>query len=318
MAFLKSGWGKISATGNDVAPKWFTYVSTTDTIATIKASAYFNSLVLNLTAGVGELRVNDVIHAKGSDSYALLVVTAVTTNVTVAEFSIALSDVDSALLGATLDITGNSNLKGDTNVFGNDAKTSYNKITGWAKFDTRPTGGSANDYSVQIRMESGKTSGSVWGLDNETHMKASGTASVRGVQGVAVLDSTYTATGATYIGSYAQARADGTFAGSGFMAASYALIEASAAITASHVCSLWLDSHQANAVTGSHQLAYMTNNGAAVLDEVMYVYAPNTTAFMELNTCTSFVSATAETGGSSKKIKITIDGVTHYINAYTG
>jgi hypothetical protein len=27
---------------------------------------------------------------------------------------------------------------------------------------------------------------------------------------------------------------------------------------------------------------------------------------------------TAETGGTSKKIKITIDGVVHYLNAYTG
>jgi hypothetical protein len=208
---------------------------------------------------------------------------------------------------------------GGTNLLGAPTKDGSNRLYGSWKVDTRPVGGSLADYSLQLRMVSGKTSGSVWGLDNETHVAANGTASVRGVQGVAVLDATYTATGATYIGTYGQVRADGTFAGSGFMAALYGLVEASAAITASHVCSCWLDSHQANTVTGSHQLLYATNNGAAVMNQFAYIYGGNNiTSFVEFDTCGGMVSDTAETGGTAKKIKITVDGAVHYINAYTG
>jgi hypothetical protein len=224
---------------------------------------------------------------------------------------------------AHADATGDNAYYGEgTNIIGKlgaSTKDGLTKVYGSLKVDTRPTGGSVADYADQIRMVSGKTSGSIWGLDNETHVAANGTASVRGIQGVAVLDSTFTATGATYIGTYGQVRADGTFTGAGFMAALYGLVEASAAITASHVCSLWLDSHQANAVTGNHELLYMTNNGAAVMDQAIYIYGGNNiTNFIEFNTCNGMVSDTAETGGTSKKIKITVDSVTHYINVYTG
>ena len=202
---------------------------------------------------------------------------------------------------------------------GGTAKTNYNRLTGYTKFDYRPTGGGTNSYGVQARMEIGGTSGQFMGFDGETHLKATGTASIRGVQGVAVVDATYTATGTTLIGTYGQARADGTVAGSSFMAGLYGLIEASAAITASHVCSAWLDSHQANAVTGSHQLLYMTNNGAAQMDQAIYIYGGDKiTALMELDTVEGMVADTATTSGASKKIKITIDGSVFYLNAYAG
>lgn len=216
-------------------------------------------------------------------------------------------------------ITKGSNILGTTNYFGASDKTGYNRLAGYTKIDYRPTGGGTNSYALQGRMEIGATSGQFIGFDNETHLKATGTASVRGTQGVAVVDATFTATGTTLIGTYGQARADGTIAGSSFMAGLYGLIEASTAITASHVCSAWLDSHQAEAVTGSHQLLYMTNNGAAQMDQAIYVYGGDKiTSLIELNTVSGMVADTAETGGSSKKIKITIDGVVHYINAYTG
>jgi hypothetical protein len=171
----------------------------------------------------------------------------------------------------------------------------------------------------EIKTETVATSGAFYGLYNEAHISATGTTSVTGVLSAAVVASTFTVTGGTIIGTYGQARADGTVAGSSMMAGLYGLIEASSAITASHVCSAWLDSHQANAVTGSHELLYMSNNGAATMDQAIYVYGGDKiTNLMELNTVSGMVSATAETGGSSKKIKITIDGVTHYINAYTG
>lgn len=209
---------------------------------------------------------------------------------------------------------------GNNNVFGNELKTSYNKLQGYTKIDYRPTGGGTNSYALQTRMNIGGTSGAFIGFDNETHLTATGTATLRGTQGVAVVDATYTATGTTLIGTYGQARADGTVAGSSFMAGLYGLVEeGGGAITASHVCSAWLDSHRNTAVTGSHQLLYMTNNGSATLDEAIYIYGGDKiTSLMELNTVSGMVSATAETGGSSKKIKITIDGVVHYINAYTG
>lgn len=210
-------------------------------------------------------------------------------------------------------------LIGDTNYIGASAKTGYNRLAGYTKIDYRPTGGGTNSYALQGRMEIGATSGAFIGFDNETHLKATGTATVRGTQGVAVVDSTYTATGTTLIGTYGQARADGTVAGASFMAGLYGLIEASSAITASHVCSAWLDSHQANAVTGSHQLLYMTNNGAAQMDEAIYVYGGDKiTSLLALDTVSGMVADTATTAGTSKKIKITIDGTVYYINAYTG
>lgn len=211
------------------------------------------------------------------------------------------------------------NLTGTTNYIGATAKTGYNRLAGYTKIDYRPTGGGTNSYALQARMEIGGTSGSFIGFDNETHLKATGTASVRGTQGVAVVDATYTATGTTLIGTYGQARADGNVAGSSFMAGLYGLIEASAAITASHVASIWADSHQANAVTGEHELIYASNNGAATMDSVMYIYGGDKiTNLLKLKTVSGMVSDTAETSGASKKIKIDIDGTTFYINAYAG
>lgn len=212
-------------------------------------------------------------------------------------------------------------LGGTTNLqLGSTAKTGYNRLSGYTKIDYRPTGGGTNSYALQVRHNVGSTSGSVISLDHEAHIVATGTASLRGNQGVAVVDATYTATGTTLIGTYGQARADGTVAGASFMAGLYGLIEeGGGAVTASHVASAWLDSHRNTAVTGSHQLLYMTNNGTATMDEAIYIYGGDKiTSLMELNTVSGMVSATAETGGSSKKIKITIDGVVHYINAYTG
>lgn len=246
-----------------------------------------------------------------------------------AKYLIAQTDgslLDSSTNGAyntsvtgTVAVTGNANLEGTTNQIGDDAKSAYNKLTGHTKIDDRPTGGTADDYALQVRSESAKATGTHWGVDCETHLKADGAASLRSVQGVAVVDATFTATASTLIGTYGQARADGTVAGASFMTGLYGLIEASAPITATHVTSCWLDSHQAEAVTGQHDLLYMTNNGAAQMDQAIHIYGGDkVTALLNLDTVSGMVAATAETGGSSKKIKIVIDGVVHYINAYTG
>ena len=203
---------------------------------------------------------------------------------------------------------------------GNSAKTSYNRISGYTKIDYRPTGGGTNSYALQARFNVGGTSGLFQGFDNETHLTKTGTATIRSTQGVAVVDVTYTATDTTLIGIYGQARADGTVAGSSFMAGLYGLIEeGGGAITASHVCSAWLDSHRNTAITGSHQLLYMTNNGTATMDEAIFLYGGDKISkFIKFDTCDTMVSDTAETAGASKKIAIDIDGTTYYINAYAG
>ena len=88
MSFDISGLGQISVTGVG-APRWWTYKKATDTKSTIVASGYFNSVMQNLTTGVGMFAVGDVIHVHGSDGYGLYRVSAVTTAVTVAAYQIA-------------------------------------------------------------------------------------------------------------------------------------------------------------------------------------------------------------------------------------
>jgi hypothetical protein len=204
---------------------------------------------------------------------------------------------------------------------GNSAKTAQNQIRGRLKLDVRPTGGTTEDYAFQIRSESAKTSGTHLGIDNETHLKATGAATIMSTRGVAVIDTGYTATGVSLIGVYGQARADGNLAGSGsMMAGIYGLIEASAAITASHVASAWLDSHQANTVTGEHELLYMTNNGAATMDQAIFLYPGNkiTHLFTIDPTDDGLVDdATGETLTPVKKINVKIDGQTYVIHAGT-
>jgi len=116
------------------------------------------------------------------------------------------------------------NVGGDTTLLGNSTKTSYQRLAGYTKIDNRPTGGTTTDYALQVRSESAKTSGMHWGVDCETHLKATGAASLRSVQGVAVVDTGYTGSAVTLIGTYGQARADGTVNGASFMTGLYGLI----------------------------------------------------------------------------------------------
>lgn len=83
MAFALSGFNQVSSGANTTAPTVFSYITATDTLATASASAYFNSLMQNLTSGTGRLKVADVILIQGSDNAGFVRVTAVTTNVTV-------------------------------------------------------------------------------------------------------------------------------------------------------------------------------------------------------------------------------------------
>lgn len=203
---------------------------------------------------------------------------------------------------------------------GNDLKTSQNIIRGRLKLDVRPTGGTVEDYAYQIRANSAKTSGSFWGIDNESHLTASGTASVRSTQGVAVLDATFTNTGGSLTGVYGQARSDGTFNNAaGFVTGVYGLIEASAAMTASHVSAGWFDTHQVNAITGEYELLYMSNNGSLVLDQVMYIYG-NSNALMNLDygasTPAYITGPGSAANGTPIKLKLIHNGTPYFLNAY--
>lgn len=208
---------------------------------------------------------------------------------------------------------------GDTNVIGNTAKTSYNKLTGYTKIDNRPTS-NLSDYSLQVRAESNKTSGTHYGIDNETHLEASGTTSIRSTMGVAVIDSTFTQSGGSLVGVYGQARADGTFnSGSGFLTGVYGLIEeGGGAVTASHVSSAWLDSHRNTAVTGEHELLYMTNNGTATMDQAIFLYGGDkVTNFVSFDTVSGMVAGpSTAANGTPVKIQIEVNGTPYYINAY--
>jgi hypothetical protein len=211
-------------------------------------------------------------------------------------------------------------LQSATNQIGNDLKTSYNRITGYTKIDNRPASGtSAGTYALQVRGYMRDATGQFFGVDNEADLYTTGTTfNVRGASNVAKVRSGVTATDATLIGCYGQARVDtgGVLAGDSFLAGLYGLIEAGPAMTANHVCSLWLDTHQANTVTGKYSLLYATENGAEALDQVMYFYTPQAVNFAEFDTCTAFMGTGAKSGGTAKTIKISIDGVTHYINAW--
>jgi hypothetical protein len=207
-----------------------------------------------------------------------------------------------------------------TLVLGAALKTGYNKILGYTKFDYRPTGGGTNSYAVQVRHNVGSTSGLVSSVDHEAHAVASGTASLRGIQGLACVDATFIATGATYNGLYGQFRADGTFTGSGFGAAVYGIVEASAAITASHICAGWFDTHQINPITGSYQILYLTNNGSLALDEFVFTYG-DAAAFINIDAASAVTPAFitgpgTAASGTPLKIKVIYKGTPFYWNLY--
>lgn len=81
MAFILSNWNSVSRSTTAPKPVWLTYQSTTDTLATIAASGYFNDIADNIDA-------NDIIYVVGSDATGLYRFTSANgvTPVTVAAF----------------------------------------------------------------------------------------------------------------------------------------------------------------------------------------------------------------------------------------
>lgn len=178
--------------------------------------------------------------------------------------------------------------------------------------------------TLEIRARPTTTSGTHFALDCIVEWRGNATTGgLRGVEGVAHVNSSYTLTGnASMIGTYGQVRVDGTVNGSGIMLAGlYGLIEDGGTYTSvSHVCSLWVDSHLAQTVSsGNKELIYATNNGATTLDSVMYVYGGNKiTNLMTISTASGMVGANNAgdaTFANWKAIKVNLDGTTHYLIA---
>jgi hypothetical protein len=74
MTFDRSKIQQVTASLNPTCGYQWSYV-TTDTMATVKASAYFNAMIQLFNVG-------DIINVKASDAEGFIVVTSVTTNVT--------------------------------------------------------------------------------------------------------------------------------------------------------------------------------------------------------------------------------------------
>lgn len=96
MAFDSAGLaidrGVNNSITNPVSPAIHRYVSTTDTLATILASAYFNNALptssgYTLTNQAGTLEIGDLMYVVATDNNALIEVTAISPNVTTSYFS---------------------------------------------------------------------------------------------------------------------------------------------------------------------------------------------------------------------------------------
>lgn len=79
MAFNKENFASFSNVANYGAVVGFSYRSSTDTLAEITASAYFNDFAQRFTAG-------DIMFLQGSDAEGMYKITAVTPNVTVGAY----------------------------------------------------------------------------------------------------------------------------------------------------------------------------------------------------------------------------------------
>jgi hypothetical protein len=89
MTFDKDDLARISTSGSERPPTWRSYVSSSDALAAVIASGYFNDKI-------NDWAVNDVIHVQASDGYGLYKVTSVTTNVTVEAYDIPEGNLDLA------------------------------------------------------------------------------------------------------------------------------------------------------------------------------------------------------------------------------
>ncbi len=197
-------------------------------------------------------------------------------------------------------------------------------LRGQSKFIYRPT---TTGFGTQVKTEFTGTAIEHNALESTADWKANGAAGggLRGLSGMARLDATYSLSStADLLGVRGIIQNDGTIDGSGIHAAQYGLIEAGAGTwtAVSHLAAGWLDSHlTATPSSGSLDMLYMTNNGAATFADAFYIYGGNkVTNLFSLDTVSTMVTdgGAGTPGGTIKKIQITIDGTPYYVIASTG
>ena len=81
MAYDNSNWGAISVNKSSQLHTIYSYWSTTEAIAAISASGYFNDLI-ELSKAI-TIKVGDLIMIRATDANAFYEITSITTNVTV-------------------------------------------------------------------------------------------------------------------------------------------------------------------------------------------------------------------------------------------
>ena len=207
----------------------------------------------------------------------------------------------------------------------NPGSGGYTRFDNMVKIMDRPT---TDAFALQLKYEPTIVTSTVAGIEATIDAKpstATSAAGIRGVQGVTRLAATYTMTGGSLIGTYGQVQNLGTLNGAGiFVAAAYSLLATGGTYTAvSHVCSSWIDSQLAVAVSaGNTELLYMSNNGATTLDSGIYLYPGDkiTNLITIATAATGMVSANTAGGGTLnfsnwRTIKVNIAGETHYLVA---
>jgi hypothetical protein len=172
------------------------------------------------------------------------------------------------------------------------------------------------EYAYQLRTESNVAVADFFGMDCEVHQMTSRTAgSLRGLSMTGRLTAAKTLSGNSYfLPGYFNLDIDGIVNGAGVMlAAGYFVMSDGGTFTElSHMASAWLDNQQAGTVNGSHEFLYMTNNGASVMDQAMFIWAGNKiTNLFRIETASGMVSAattSAYTYTKWRRIKVVVGG----------
>jgi hypothetical protein len=206
----------------------------------------------------------------------------------------------------------------------NANETVLQVVGGMVKFHNRPT---TDAYTLEIKARPTSVTGVYHQVESTVDCRPSTATSAlgaRGISGICRLDSTYTMTGGSLIGSYGQVCNNGTINGSGALViGQYALIEDGGVYTAvNHLAVSWLDSHLTKTVTaGKKSFQYITNNGTTVFDNVFYIYAGEaiTNLFTIENTKDGNLVSDAVTADYTftkyYKIKVNVGGETAYLIA---
>jgi hypothetical protein len=106
MAYSVSKLSRVSSTANSTADILWSYRATDESLASMKASGYFNNAMEDLTNGRGRFKSGDIIYLEGSDGPAIVRITSVASSVTVEDYingnsikdsSISLEHLDTAM-----------------------------------------------------------------------------------------------------------------------------------------------------------------------------------------------------------------------------